>query len=193
MNLDELIKKIVALTKDFDEQIQSIDIHLTGGVYHNILAPQLMTPADGAPRSITIEFPENHPLNGFVQKEYEIWKSGNVDMGGKEFIQHVLDAPTRTIDTPKNIGWDLYNNPAPQSSFAVEDKMHHFIVLVPMGGKFIGRIGQHSTHQKCVEDAERWATERFNPQAVVVLADEVNSLDTYAALTLYLDGINKNA
>lgn len=71
------------------------------------------------------------------------------------------------------------------------EQTHHFIALVPMGGKYTGKMGQHSTHQKCIEDAAIWATERFKTQAIVVLAEGLNSFDNDTALTKYLEGLKK--
>lgn len=63
----------------------------------------------------------------------------------------------------------------------------HFIALVPMGGKFTGKIGQHSTMQANIKDAKEWAAGRFTGDIVVVPADGVNSFDTDTALSKYLE------
>lgn len=66
--------------------------------------------------------------------------------------------------------------------------MKHFIALVKMGGKYTGRIGQHSTQQPCESDAITWANNRFNRKAVIVdmaKHDNANSLPNEVAEKLY--------
>lgn len=62
----------------------------------------------------------------------------------------------------------------------------HFLALVPMGGEYTGKIGQHSTMQETFADATEWANGRFSrPFVIVEMEHGQDSLDTDTAIAEY--------
>jgi hypothetical protein len=47
-------------------------------------------------------------------------------------------------------------------------KMKDYTVLVPMGGEEVGKIAHHSVKSSSLDEAAKWAKDRFNHSCVVV-------------------------